>query len=488
MLSAAVLLAATACGSLAPAHQTPAAPTPDQTRPPAPTATPPHPTATPARARIPPDLPLSADGPWLVFENTQGLWAVNADGTGLTRILAPESSELEPGLFAISPAPMGGVLTVIVVEDAPPFPRPHLSLVSLPDVDIRTVADLLPEGYASLGDESYFALKALTEWSSPAWSPNGRWLAFAGGMDGASTDLYIYDMATSQTTRLTSGPTQVIGIEWSPDGEWIVHGGAVGIYQGSGMPYEVQEEWAARADGSQVKSLYQLEGSWVDPVLGWLDPQTYVTYSLDYAGAPSWPPYRLRAVDLLTGGSHLLHEAHFTQVAWDPGRKMALVGFAPDEFSYFPPETPTGLRLIDAQTGAETIVTEDEALDALWSPELDLFIAATETGILAIQPTTGEFIDLLIPEGAVGPPQPSQGGDLAWVGDGLWVGTLLSSLDDPPRQILSRPTSFATWAPDGSGLLFFTEGALVYAASPDFSPVLAAETMSDPAAHDWVMP
>jgi len=487
-----MLFGVAACGS---ARPTPTVPTTDQSRPSAEPAASQQPTTTPALARIPPGLPLSADGPWLVFKNPQGLWAVSGDGTGLRRLIDPGDVGSEPRVFGLAAAPSGGLVSLVQAEETLGFPWPVLRSVSLPDGEIRDLAVLVPEDFVPLGDESYIALRALTEWNFPAWSPDGTQLAFAGAMDGESSDLYVYDVAADQVRRLTSGPTQTVGIKWSPDGEWIVHGGAVGYYQWSGPPYDVRDVWAAEAGGDEVRRIYEVgEDSWTETVVGWLDAETYVTYSYgeddamaDCAMVPILTPHRLRTVDLLAGGSRLLREAHFTQVAWDPSRGLALVGFEPDEYCPAPPETPRGLRLIDARTGSEMVVTEDEAFEVRGSPELDLFLAGTETGILAISPT-GEFFDLLVPDGAAGPPQPAPGGDLAWVGDGLWVGALLSSLDDPPRQVFPRPTSFATWAPDGSGLLFFTEGALVYAGRPDFSPVLVAETMSDPLGYDWVMP
>jgi hypothetical protein len=210
---------------------------------------------------------------------------------------------------------------------------------------------------------------------------------------------------------------------------------------------------------------------------------------MDELLAPANPPHRLRTVSLQDGTSRVLREAHFTQAAWDPEHKIALVGLESNELEMMlPPETLGDLRLIDASTGVETVVVDEVAPEALWSPELSLFLVETETGVLAIEPMTGEFIDLAVPKGAVGMPIPSSGSDLAWVGDGLLVGTPTSSLDNPPRQVQSQPTSAAIWAPDGSRLFYYTQGALVVAAERDFSPVLVAEGMDEPLNWCWVMP
>jgi hypothetical protein len=254
------------------------------------------------------------------------------------------------------------------------------------------------------------------------------------------------------------------------------------------MAYHEQDIWAARADGSQVKRLYRVEGSWVDPVLGWLDPQTYLTYSLDFTKPPAWPPFRLRTIDLQTGQSVLLHEAYFTQAAWDPIHHVALLGFAPDGWTEFPGDTPRGLQLLEANSGKVTVLSSDDVLEVRWSPELELFFAATDNGQFVIDPRTGELRPLAPPDGVFGLPVPSRSGELAWTGDGLWVGALSPAEAALPRQVLTRPTSYAAWAPDGSGLLFFTEGALAYAEQPALLPSLVAEMIEVPSQHFWVFP
>jgi len=56
----------------------------------------------------------------------------------------------------------------------------------------------------------------------PAWSPNGRYLAFASHRDG-NWELYVQDVQTGTPTRLT----YTLGFEgspaWSPDGQWLVY-------------------------------------------------------------------------------------------------------------------------------------------------------------------------------------------------------------------------------------------------------------------------
>jgi len=83
------------------------------------------------------------------------------------------------------------------------------------------------------------------------WSPDGRYLAFAGQMDGLSSDLYIYDSVSGAIQRLSSGPQEVGWISWSPDGKWILDGSTYSF--GEGMRYAV---YATSLDGTIVKQTH----------------------------------------------------------------------------------------------------------------------------------------------------------------------------------------------------------------------------------------
>ncbi|HYN10261.1 MAG TPA: hypothetical protein VES67_22940 [Vicinamibacterales bacterium] len=55
----------------------------------------------------------------------------------------------------------------------------------------------------------------------PTWSPDGRAIAFSG-QAGGYTDLYVHDLGTATTKRLTSDPFADLQPAWSPDGTRIV--------------------------------------------------------------------------------------------------------------------------------------------------------------------------------------------------------------------------------------------------------------------------
>lgn len=56
----------------------------------------------------------------------------------------------------------------------------------------------------------------------PAWSPDGRKLAFASDRDG-NWEIYVLDLATGGLERVTDNLAFDGGPSWSPDGKWLVY-------------------------------------------------------------------------------------------------------------------------------------------------------------------------------------------------------------------------------------------------------------------------
>ena len=56
--------------------------------------------------------------------------------------------------------------------------------------------------------------------SSPAFSPDGKWIAFISSRDG-DDNLYVISASGGEARRLTNISTGVSGPLWSPDGKWV---------------------------------------------------------------------------------------------------------------------------------------------------------------------------------------------------------------------------------------------------------------------------
>ncbi len=182
--------------------------------------------------------------------------------------------------------------------------------------NFRKAADILTKQGITLvegEDKSAVLREAFISWiENLAWSPDGRYLAFAGQMDGLSSDLYVYDTRSRKIERLSDGFEQIHSITWSPDGKWIVHSSANMI--GMGIEYKFH---AAALDGSAMKSL----PSSVTDIRGWLTPSIYL-YS-DAANGRGH--YNLRSFDLQSGSIQTFWPGTFEDFDFDHEKNLFVV-------------------------------------------------------------------------------------------------------------------------------------------------------------------
>jgi hypothetical protein len=427
------------------------------------------------------DASLSQDGPWWVFFPGEGIWAdgiwaVNADGSGLTQLT--DQPLIVPRDLSAAVAPTGGLVAYLTATDSQ-LRGLTLKLLKLPEGEIRTLTllsspDTEPEPGADPALRPPEPLVAIADEVSLAWSPDGQQLAFMAAFEGPSSDLYVYAVEDGSLTRLTDGPSEGIRPSWSPDGKVIVHMGVETL--GSGAGYTMLGVWAARADGSDVKSLYDPSASSGETIVGWLSNDTFLIYttSMSRGGVTN-----LRAVNVESGDVHVLWEGLLNDVALDPKSGVLLLAVGPNTGE------PEGLYSVHPDDGSGWRIVEDNASEVTWSDEAGLFFALTEHGVLAISPQ-GDYVDVAVPPGYSGFPVVAHGTrDLAWTGSGLWIGSTLSDIDNPPRQVFPRPVVGAAWGPEGGQLLFFGEEGLYAAQRPDFDPVTVAEGLSTGSAV-WV--
>lgn len=57
----------------------------------------------------------------------------------------------------------------------------------------------------------------------PAWSPDGQRLAYASRQEDDNWDIYIYDLASGGTSRMTFNLAFEANPDWSPDGQFLVY-------------------------------------------------------------------------------------------------------------------------------------------------------------------------------------------------------------------------------------------------------------------------
>lgn len=212
---------------------------------PQPTSTGLPPTVSASATPIP-YSPLKKGGPYFIYlkETSAGFEVVVMDQDGQGRkVISLPADALPPSLYkAVSPdgqwlafhigqAGAGPLLS----ELQSPFDL-TLQVLDLTTGEIHPVSALLsskfPDNFQETAEEvqkhidardlpdpsnipQYLYNTFLVGIEDYSWAPNSRQLAFAGQMDGPSSDLYIYDLTTQKITRLSDGPQEIVHINWS---------------------------------------------------------------------------------------------------------------------------------------------------------------------------------------------------------------------------------------------------------------------------------
>ena len=277
-------------------------------------------TATPSKTPVPtntptPDVPLSADGPWLVYQRNyfspgagggginDEFTILNQDGSGkkmiepfqcdVTDFLMNEEGaanymiENRGAIFLFRPAQASGSLvyrsywgcgTAFLRQEKggllADIYRPEggasseLIVYELPAGTIRARQPLIqcPEDEKACQDNKSGLFDDIAR-QGLRWSPNGRYLAFTAVRDSISSDLYVLDSQDGSLRQLTSGPDWVGGIWWSPDGSQILMEEIVipweneqdrqeNFYRSAIIPSSL---WSVSVSNNQLRRLYSIE-------------------------------------------------------------------------------------------------------------------------------------------------------------------------------------------------------------------------------------
>jgi len=326
----------------------------------------PKPTDTPTATLEP---GLRTDGPYLVYvrdaDQGQELVIMDADGKG-RRVLSFPMEEFYyiPRFLSNLVSPDGKWLAYYSGSAGEPFGHIgtdtsdlSLNLMSLANGETKIITRLLSKDYPSNFDAAakilnkpdinseelqLSFLNGITQ--AISWSPDGRYLAFAGQMNGLSSDLYVYDTRTGTLKQLSSGPQEMQWIGWSPDGKWIIYGST--YIAGASMNFDI---YATTLDGAVTNFLTSSSGAYDAPDL-WLDNLHF--FDNDSENGPG--DYRLRLIDIKTGGIRKIWDGDFSELTLDLQKNwIAFNAFFP---KWNPPEEPSfnnfqaGVQLINLTT------------------------------------------------------------------------------------------------------------------------------------------
>ena len=86
----------------------------------------------------------------------------------------------------------------------------------------------------------------------PAWSPDGKTLAYVSNRDGATKQIYLYDLATNTSRKLSSLHGGAGSVKWTPDGKGLVL--VSDVYPDCGVAAECTKTAAAAAENAPTKA------------------------------------------------------------------------------------------------------------------------------------------------------------------------------------------------------------------------------------------
>lgn len=434
---------------------------------PVPLAPTPAPTLQPTSAA--PTEQLNPTGPWLTFlaDSASGyeLFAANPDGSTVSMLGAlPNLSS--PMLTRPTGAgtafslynPRTATLTIFRLPDG----------ATLASFSLLTAPDLTNDQKRLYGD-------ILSEQITPAqaWSPDGNLLAFTGAMDGAFTDVYIYDTRDGSLRRLTGNLGESSFPTWSPDSSALLVQELL-MYPALAS-HTTLTVYYLSLDGVTQRTLYKPESAY-EQIFGWTDNDTFVVASQRPAG-------------LQEARRYLLNERRHAQLKY--ASAMEIAAFSPEKtvvaFIAQPKDKNAGglaAGLYWTSPNSGPVSVERGAWQRLqYRPAAGLFFAARSGAVVSFYPGV-DPITYADEENL--PAVSSDGAQLAfWAAAGsASPGLRLYSPDGlPGRAITTKPVTEAMWSPDGQTLFFISQSDLYRVSLPDGEP----ETLAKGVSHlGWV--
>lgn len=399
---------------------------------------------------------LNPDGPYILFEGYGGIWIANPDGSFPTRVADAGLQNPFVDLHrAVSPD--GDWLALIHSTDE----AAELVVVHLPDGErVRTIRLADNPGNDRLTTAEGLAFHDIVRYDNVAWQPGeGRRLAFMGAMDGPTADLYLYDLATDEITRLTSGPSQALFPTWSPDGRYILHFGGSWVEPLGGALTEYTRgdgSWAVRVEDGAVITQPGTDYRHTD-FLGWIDDGHY----------------------LLSRSDEGCVHRNIESVAVADGKRVRVFDGCFDGYQGFSPESGTVLFSSSACDGCPLgegtfllmpggseprAIWSDKAWEITYLPEsraFDVYELGVVTDEGSLLPVPGDTSLIAV----------SPQGYVAWleiVGQYGWQVQVGRPQDG--MQVIDLSLGALIWDPiDGTTLVGSTDGKVYAASAPDFT-------------------
>lgn len=195
------------------------------------------------------DHTLLVDAPLVELAwSPDGASFVMVRGSGQIHTLAREGDDLHFVAYGQSPSWSPDSRTILYNNINPLRLNNQLWLA---DLDDGTTRDLTSG--------------AMRNWS-PAWSPDGRWIVFASNRDDPEGDLYIMpadcgasEVCVRSARRLTSARGADVSPAWSPDGAWVAFASA---RNGGYQVFVIRTDGSGERPITQMISRFSGEPAW----------------------------------------------------------------------------------------------------------------------------------------------------------------------------------------------------------------------------------
>lgn len=273
-----------------------------------------------------PDLVSSSHDPRWSPDGTRIAWSTSAGIAIATASNPTEWAAVGPPVNGAASWSPDGTHLVAAHRPDPTLPRANLVMV---DPDTAS-SEMLTDGEA-------------VDWQ-PAWSPDGRSVAFIRGQ-GTAADVYVVDIETRAVTRITAGMAAAAPA-WSPDGHVLAFESRVG---------QRESVWVVGADGSDPHEVSAGLSAALQPAWSPDGGALIFSGSALPVDDPAWPGTAFDLYRVDPDGSGL------TSITTDPASEWAPEWLARATLRYLSSATgPSEVWELDLETGVKTRLTRTD--------------------------------------------------------------------------------------------------------------------------------
>jgi tricorn protease len=239
---------------------------------------------------------ISADGRVIVYEENFGLWKLDtASGKSSQINVQITTDEKENALELLT-----------VASEAESF--------SLSPSGKRAAISTHGEIFTVATDRGEVQRVTETFWreTDPAWSPNGKWIAFLSDRGGRE-ELYIANERATELKKLSDNDTDKVSLQWAPDSKSILYGSTDHKVRRVDVESGQTEVVAESTNGNVVDAQFSPDMKWIS----YAKPDRFSRTQIFIKSLADGVEHKIGGEEILTSRS----------ARWTPdGRKLVFLG------------------------------------------------------------------------------------------------------------------------------------------------------------------